>query len=310
VAGQADPESWPVWLFGQTYYISGCLVDQSDPVRWLVRRQRGIKAAIWAGVFCGVISVFGTSLVPWRMIMGSVAIQPVYQALAFVQGCLFGWAASRFFVEARRSGELELLLTSPVGAKTIVSSQWKELRRLFAWPVTILVALHLIPAAINAANNYSRSGGGGVGHLVVVQSVNCASTIISIGALIWAGLWFGLKARSPAGALARIILFGQVAPYVASLAGMMVMSLFAVAIMNRAGSRIGSSYLFGLYLVPTVAVLLYYVWLIRWARRRLAGELRTAATDRFSLGRLISGARAGLNSVVSKARNWPPAPEG
>ena len=61
---------------------------------------------------------------------------------------MFAWAASRFFVEARRTGELELLLTTPLGAKQIVSTQWEVLKRGLRWPLVVMVAPDILQAGI------------------------------------------------------------------------------------------------------------------------------------------------------------------
>jgi hypothetical protein len=51
--------------------------------------------------------------------------------------------ASRFFVEARRSGLLELLLTTPLPDRQIVRGQWRGFLRLFGWPVLLLLGVHI-----------------------------------------------------------------------------------------------------------------------------------------------------------------------
>jgi hypothetical protein len=73
--------------------------------------------------------------------------------------------------------------------------------------------------------------------------------------------------------------------------------------------RVSSFWLLASWL-PQIAILLYSLWLIRWERRRLAVELKNGPPDPFTLGRLIPGARAGVNAFAGKARRWPAAPEG
>jgi hypothetical protein len=91
------------------------------PLDWLVRRQSGVRTVVWAVAlletayhagmmfFGGFVRGLG-NYAPWGMSV----------ALAMVEGCLFGWAASRFFIEARRNGELELLLTTPEEQKQLL----------------------------------------------------------------------------------------------------------------------------------------------------------------------------------------------
>jgi hypothetical protein len=61
-----------------------------------------------------------------------------------------------------------------------------------------------------------------------------------------------------------------------------------------------------LLFLPQIAILSYYLWLIHWARRRLAAELTDPSSTRFNPGQSIAAARAGLASFVGKARHWPP----
>jgi len=320
-APAASPEFTLVaWKIG-----SHKLPDAVDPVRWLVRRQRGIKAVIWAGALIGLVSQNGL----WSLLrmLGDILIGmsstglymrgitsiywPMSLALGVVQGCLFGWAASRFFIEARRTGELELLLATPVGATNMISSQWKELRRLFALPVIVL----LLPQIIVVAWSYQQIRGYGRPlasnyyfpfepvhyYYLVAQFLNCLSVLAQIGALIWVGLCFGLRERSQTTALLRIILLCQGAPFVISLGGSLLLNFIGVS-----RSTLGFSWAVWFYLLPQVAVLFYYLWLIRWARRRLASELTNPSTDKSNLLQSIAAARAALGSLVDKSRHWPP----
>jgi hypothetical protein len=65
---------------------------------------------------------------------------------------LYLWAASqacRFFVEARRSGLLELLLTAPVTDRQIVTGQWRALLAMFGLPVALLLGVHVAASALS-----------------------------------------------------------------------------------------------------------------------------------------------------------------
>jgi hypothetical protein len=65
---------------------------------------------------------------------------------------LYLWAASqagRFFVEARRSGLLELLLTAPLNDRQIVHGQWRGLLRMFGLPVALLLGVHVTASTLS-----------------------------------------------------------------------------------------------------------------------------------------------------------------
>ena len=145
-------------------------------------------------------------------------------------------------------------------------------------------------------------------YVVVTQLMGCVQTILSIGALIWAGMWFGLRAPSQSGAIIRTILASMAVPYVLGMAGSFLLGLFVdrtliFSLTTGFSSRIWA------YLLQHGAILFYYLWLIRWARRRLATEMTNPSPDSFDLSQSISRARAGLALWVEKARRWPPAPE-
>jgi hypothetical protein len=142
---------------------------------------------------------------------------------------------------------------------------------------------------------------------IVRQLVGGVQTILSIGALIWAGMWFGLRAPSQSGAIVRIILASVAVPYVMGMAGSLLLELFVNSTLI---SSVTTGFFFQIwYLFQQGAILSYYLWLIGWARRRLATELTNPSPDGFDLSQSILKARAGLALWVDKARRWPPAPE-
>jgi hypothetical protein len=65
---------------------------------------------------------------------------------------IYLWAASqacRFFVEARRSGLLELLLATPLNERQIVAGQWRALLRMFGLPVLLLLGVHVAGSTLS-----------------------------------------------------------------------------------------------------------------------------------------------------------------
>lgn len=58
------------------------------------------------------------------------------------QSCLF-------FVEARRTGLLELLLATPLSERKIILGQWRALLRTFAIPVCVVLILQLVSSGLS-----------------------------------------------------------------------------------------------------------------------------------------------------------------
>ena len=94
--------------------------DEASPVAWLVRRQPGLKPRLWAAAVLALLYQGGSAL--WTQWFFRATSRSVWStiwmpslAISALESALIAWAASRFFVEARRTAELEVLLTTPVG---------------------------------------------------------------------------------------------------------------------------------------------------------------------------------------------------
>ena len=95
---------------------------------------------VWGAVVL-LVTLFG------RSEEGAFALS-VYGVRPF--GFLLKWLlalqACRFFVEARRSGALEMLLCTPLTSRDIIRGQALALRKSFLWPVVSLLALQVVPS--------------------------------------------------------------------------------------------------------------------------------------------------------------------
>src|SRR5207249_359967 len=70
----------------------------------------------------------------WSALSGGLTLV-IYLAVASQAG--------RLFVEAQRSGVIELLLSTPVTVGQIVQGQWRGLLRMFGPPVALFLAVNL-----------------------------------------------------------------------------------------------------------------------------------------------------------------------
>jgi hypothetical protein len=250
------------------------LMASEAPLEWLMRRQRGVGSVVWAGALlrAAYYLEFMFFVRYTRLRMGGYSIQGMGLSCSVVEDCLFAWVASRFFIQARRSGELELLLTTPEGAWTLVASQWNWLQGLFRWPLVVLVA----PPIILTFINMPKAAG-----FVVVSSPGLIffflNSVAGVFALLRVGMWFGWSERSQTRALIRTIIVAAAAPYCMGLLASIVLMRIASPWIFSVSS--GPIRLLPILVqnAPQVVFLLYYLWLIRWARRRLATALRPAA---------------------------------
>jgi ABC-type Na+ efflux pump permease subunit len=125
-----------------------------NPVYWLTRRERvtSIGFLTMVGLFGGIVyflnriyqhwNFLGTKgeivfpFVTWMFFAGTVHILLIFR-IAIVAAEKFG--------EDRRSGALELLVSTPLKIQEVLAGQWLSLRRQFAGPVATAFFIHLWP---------------------------------------------------------------------------------------------------------------------------------------------------------------------
>jgi hypothetical protein len=178
-------------------------------------------------------------------------------------------------VAARYSGALELLLTTPLGAETIVREQCKVLRRLFAWPVVLMQAA-IIPQLVQGLLRTDSGIAGWQAYLALSILLSLANTFFGTDALLRLGLWFGVKARTQAAALVWTVGLGKGIPNLVSL----VCSLIGAAMVETCGfsTRLPSSLM--LWFLPQLFTLFFFTWLIHLTKARMPAELVGAEAPR------------------------------
>jgi ABC-type transport system involved in multi-copper enzyme maturation permease subunit len=118
------------------------------PATWLSCRERWQSRALWA------LAVLAVGLFVILLVENPPGEAWIF--FNYVGGLftllLYVWAASqasRFFVEARRSGLLELLLVSPLSESQIVRGQWQGWLRMFGLPVALLLAADVAASTLS-----------------------------------------------------------------------------------------------------------------------------------------------------------------
>ena len=118
-----------------------------NPVLWLACRERWQSVALWVTSLIMVgwtvaVLVKGASS-GWWMVWGffSGGVTLVLYLGITSQAC-------RFFVEARRSGLIELLLATPLTVSQILQGQWRALLRMFGLPLALYLAAQLAGAVM------------------------------------------------------------------------------------------------------------------------------------------------------------------
>jgi len=274
---------------------------EANPVEWLVYRQYGVGAGIWS------IGVLALAANGWALLARQPAGAPAGVTVwmiawplvgGLIGGSVIAWVASRFFVGVRQTGDLELLLTTPLGAETIVSDQWSVLQRLFVWPVLVMQApmLPRIMALLGPVHDASLAAW--QFHDLAFKLLTLGNMFVGAAALCWLGLWFGLKARTQVGAIAWTVGLAQGIPCLISLFG----SLASAALLGGLGTGSPPGFLGAIWWFPQAAVLLFSCWLIWLARQRLLGELTEAELPLDLRIEIVGGMRA-LGAAVARTAN-------
>src|SRR5881396_383379 len=115
---------------------------EQNPVYALASRHRWPHWVFWALVGIVTINIYWLTI----GVRQNPAASPFHlrfsQAMVFINRVWIAAMACRFLVEARRSGALEIILTTPLAISTILRGRRRALFRLFLWPVLAIAVLH------------------------------------------------------------------------------------------------------------------------------------------------------------------------
>ena len=236
-----------------------------NPILWLMARHEHQRIFLWLTV--GLAIAAGATT--WLYNFGDSRV------LGVIFGCAIGlhlvlcvWVAgeaSHSFGDARASGALELLLSTPMNVRQIIRGQDLALRRLFLPPIAALLGFELLVLVVQLfnlalhdslrSNNAWEMVASLVGEMMIVTTF-----VLDLCAVSRVGMWFGLTSRKPTQAMTKTVLYVLVLPLVGSL------------LMCFLGP--------GLLLAKSIIFL-------TWAHGRLQNDFRTVATQRFDVTRSV-----------------------
>jgi hypothetical protein len=214
-----------------------------SPVLWLACRERWQSILVWVAtlVLVGLVvslliasQVWEASFMLWVMwgyVGGALT-------LAFYLGTAS--QAGRFFVDARRSGLIELLLAAPLNGRDIVQGQWRASVRMFAAPVIIFLCVQLAATALSqqASWRVMATTAGAWPNLALTIVAAAGSAVVTAANLVtlcWFGMWMGMTSKSANLATLKTLVFVQVIPwFVVNFASGIVFSLLLFPRMLKA----------------------------------------------------------------------------
>jgi len=189
-----------------------------NPVLWLSLRESGRARVAWvvalAAAGLGLLISLALLSEPGSLFGLLACAFPVHLALTL---CV-AWEACHVFGGMRRSGFLELLLSTPLPLFLIVQGGHSALVRRFLRPVVILAAAELIVLGLMAgmlAGGGARGGSGLLVGAVLLVVGGGGLWLLDMMAVARVGMWFSLVHPKAGQAWARTVWWVLVAPALA-----------------------------------------------------------------------------------------------
>lgn len=241
---------------------------QVNPVYWLSSRDRLKTFALWLLLAVGVLLwIWGLAFYPrdWKRTENYF-----FTGFAYMVVLKFWMAfeAGRLLGADRKSGALELLLSTPITVREILQGHLMALGRMFGGPMLVVVAATIVFAAAE------KDEGG----WVRVCSVGILAFVADMIALAPLGLWMGMVSRSTGRAAAAAVVRVLVLPW-------MIFSVLIVFLEFRpsyGGSRLSEKGLLNLWAGISLAISAFFAL---WAWQKLTKDLRATAARQFSRSR-------------------------
>ena len=261
---------------------------EKNPVFAVAARLRWPHFVFWSLLTLVAINVYWLTY-GYRLSSAAYQFHQYFSnALVFTNRVWLCVMSCRFWLEARRCGALELILTSPVPVKTILRGQWRALTLLFGGPVFIIALLHVFYVEESIRQNASRSAIPAA--LIQMYAMSAARSFVNfftdVFAIAWVGAWVSLSSRRPTFAILKTFALVILIPWTISVSFTNLSSLLPVSWMNYLSSRpsfrgatnVGLATFSLLATGGWVAKNLAFIFWARWGLRR---HFRTAAAGSY-----------------------------
>lgn len=242
---------------------------------WLVSRERAKPKYAWALV----LFFFALHFWVFHNFRHLFFDLPVNGAiLMIIHFALKLWVASEVcnrLIQDRRAGALELLLSTPLSVREIAHGQALALRRIFFYPILVVVLGELTLMVLGYMSGRLRPAPFDRGLTFLIAA---STLVLDVWALKWVGLWRSLWGKSIERVLLATVLRILVVPW-AVFFTIMAISAAYDAVIGR-----GLSYretLFVFWLVSIGCALFFAVP----ARQRFFKYFRACAANRFESGK-------------------------
>jgi ABC-type transport system involved in multi-copper enzyme maturation permease subunit len=173
----------------------------SDPVRALMIGDLLRPALPWVVVGVGVVTAWWGSSRGFGGSTSGISFA-AFMILALILKAMIVWDATVFLSESRRTGALDLLLTTPLTDRDILNAQDAHLVERYGPPLAILLVLNLVTAFM------------GSGFGIYYSVVGAVGTILQAVAVLRLAAWYALTERHPLMAFGKAFSFAVLIPTV------------------------------------------------------------------------------------------------
>lgn len=246
-----------------------------NPFLWLTSREPIKDALPW--IFLGGMAVlwFWTYLRYPTDVMEQPVLVMGALLLHMVLRLWVGTEAPRQLAADRRTGALELLLSTRVTVPEIIHGQHWALARMFGWPVLVVLAISafFFLAGLSQCSAQDRSA------WLLVWLGGMCMLVADLFTLGWVGVWTGLKARRPSAASSENIIRVWVLPWLVFGLILVAISLVDEFVPAYRGIQrhLEGNTVIGIWFVVSLANNLFHYW---WARRLVLRDFRRLAATR------------------------------
>jgi len=181
---------------------------RQQPLVWLAGRHldegRWVWALRWALVlFFGIMLVIAVTTSRWQQ--GFIAALFATFFLHLISRLQLSWASIRWLQEDRRTGALELLLTTPITESEVVEAHHDSLRRAQRRILYILLGMNVILQVTVVCFWEHLHMDNDAGHMFTIFFVGGALvTLADFVTVRWLGLREGLRQPTPSKAASRV----------------------------------------------------------------------------------------------------------
>ena len=198
-----------------------------NPVYWLNNRDRIVPWYPW--IFLGslaVLAIWATVALNARWNEHGLVLGTCWLLHLIFKTWVSSQAASAFSADRDR-GALELLLSTPLTTAELLRGHWLGLKRLFAAPIGLFLAIEIIWIGYALAYGTDKADHGRL-FWAFTHAANVTVFLVDLWALGWVALWFGAKAKNGAEGASKAQFRLLTRPWIGIVAFSFVLILFEV----------------------------------------------------------------------------------